>query len=780
MDIFVYTKAADLRQSCATTLTDLSALITALADPSTSTNQATLDRIAAQFAQLVYGDTEPLSIRFCTDASGTAPSWAGVEGYTVEVTLGRPTEDGRSRMTATTSFTYASNTYTGSLPLVGQPLQVWVRDNPRGGPLTLQIRVVGPTGTVETFAVPHLQVLGAVPSVGTQPSTPIPYATFTEVQAAQEAAAQSAAAAAQSAAEADGLGGLTWLSTGGRTSAEQAVEDLGAQPASSLLSSIDAFSGAWIAGHRYNARVGLDYVSGGFSTTFTLFVLSPRKLPAGRVKELTLACSGSGDFAVVLLRPNADGTASVVESAALNSSGSGVKTFVAGVDFPAWELDGMLQIGIQTGTSGAPGLRYASSGEGYSFFVGTASGTFSLSNTAAGEIYYAVTVAADEARSGGATLESVAGFSCLPAGWSNGGSTWTFSSASRSATSGATGLSNQLRSGARFGLDARTLRWEFSLGSGSSIAAFLTNPIEGGINAGSLVRVNAADQLLEIYGAYTGSNTPALVTSTAAVITSGTRYVLEWTKSGRSFTVALKTRGGTTVATLTRTATPWGYSTYPSFGYDQGAMQGAPGVAAIAGAVTVYELEHRANVRVRPRLMIIGDSITEGFAVTDAQKWSALLAAQIGQYEVCSSGIGGATTTSVLGRLASELLAIRPQNVIIFLGTNADASFATNIVTLAYSAHRAGANVYVCTVPTSSTHTATVNGMAAWVRKIALDLALTNSGAGSGVVAALYAGTDAGGGAFNDSLHPNADGHAAMAARVLADAPELASVFPAP
>ena len=405
-------------------------------------------------------------------------------------------------------------------------------------------------------------------------------------------------------------------------------------------------------------------------------------------------------------------------------------------------------------------------------FIGTASGTVAMSNTAGGTLFYTVDVAAEEPRRGGATLEWT-DFGCAPVGWTNGGSTWTFSPVTRAATSGTVGLANQLRTGLRYGLDKRTLRWEFSLGSASSIAAFLTNPVEGGIQSGSLVYVDAAAQQIQVYGRYTGSNTPALITSTACALTSGVRYVFEWTKSGRTFTAAVKTRGGTTVASITRTATPWGYSTYPSFGYDQGTMQGAPGVAAIAGSVSVFSFDHRAACMVNPDLYILGDSITEGFGVTDAQKWTGLVEAALGVARVAHSGIGGATTTSALGRITSEITSLRPRNVLIYLGTNPDASFAANIVTMAYAAQQLGANVYFATVPTSSTNTASVNGLAAWIRKIAFDVALTTGGAGTSLVTASYTNTDANGNSYNDSLHPNAVGNLAMYNRIVTDAPEL-------
>jgi lysophospholipase L1-like esterase len=542
----------------------------------------------------------------------------------------------------------------------------------------------------------------------------------------------------------------------------------GLVPAENLPVTPDANPLNSLATHRYLRRTGADFASGGLTTVSTIFLLSPRRLPPGRVVNVRLHNGSTGNFRLCLVRPNGSGGVTIVERSADIAGTSGTQTLVAGVDFPQWILDGALQIGVQC-QSGAPGLRYDNSiGEGYQFLASTVT----LSNTAGGTVFYTVDVAVEEPRRGGATLEWD-DFGSLPVGWTNGGSAWAFSPTTRAATSSTAGLTNQLRTGLRYGLDKRTIRWEFTLGSLSSIAAFLTNPVEGGIQSGSLVYVSAADQQIQIYGRYTGANAPTLITSAACTLAANTRYVFEWTKSGRSFTAAVKTLGGTTVATITRTATPWGYSTYPAYGYDQGTMQGAPGVAVIAGSVSVFSFDHRAACMVSPNLYILGDSITEGFSVTDAQKWPALVEASLGSARVAYSGIGGANTAGSLARLAAEISSLRPRNVLIYLGTNPDGSFAANIVTLAYAAQQLGANVYVATVPTSSTNTTAINALAPWIRKVAFDLALTSGGAGTSLITASYTNTDANGNNATDSVHPNSAGHLAMFTRIGVDAPEL-------
>jgi lysophospholipase L1-like esterase len=529
----------------------------------------------------------------------------------------------------------------------------------------------------------------------------------------------------------------------------------------------------------YNATFGSDYVSGGLETNVNIALVNVAKVPTGNLREVRVLIGGTlgtGVFRVLLLRSNLNGTFNVLATSAdYTASVGGLQTLTAGQHFPAdWEVGGRVVVGIQ-GVASAARIFYSNSaGPGYWFFSGLASGTTTFSLTAVGEIYYNCTVrATTKTNQTKCPLEIVDNFSAIPSGWSNTG--WVSSSASKSATSSTAGLSNQLRTNLAYGLDARTVEWVFSFVGASAVCGFLSNPIEGGVQAGSLIRTDAGNSKLQIFSRYTGANAPTLIAAAdTPALAQNTKYRLRIEKRGLTLNITLLSIGGTVLATLSRTTTPLGYTTFPTFGYDQGTLQGAPGVALLAGtSMTVWEHTHYADARRGAKLYIGGDSITEGFSVSDAAKYGALVRDELGEFNVHISAIGGSTTSTAGARFVAELQAIRPQNVVVYLGTNTDASFATNIQIIRSICDQIGANFYACTVPTNSTHTATVNGLAGYVGKIKFDLALTNSGAGTGVLAALYDNTDANSNAYNDGIHPNPLGHAAMLARMQTDAPEL-------
>lgn len=85
MDLYFYTGRLDL---AATSLTDLQALIAALADQTTTTNAATIDRVTGKVGPLIQSDSgEALNLYFYSSTS-TVASWVSDTATTLALGLG--------------------------------------------------------------------------------------------------------------------------------------------------------------------------------------------------------------------------------------------------------------------------------------------------------------------------------------------------------------------------------------------------------------------------------------------------------------------------------------------------------------------------------------------------------------------------------------------------------------------------------------------------------------------------------------------------------------------
>lgn len=108
----------------ATSLTDAQALFTAMGDPSTAANIATIGRVMSKLDTLVQSDSgEPLVLSSIDDAAGTISSWVTDNGTTLAVGLGDPDPSTTFLYASTSSFAISGNTRTGTLALNTSRLQ---------------------------------------------------------------------------------------------------------------------------------------------------------------------------------------------------------------------------------------------------------------------------------------------------------------------------------------------------------------------------------------------------------------------------------------------------------------------------------------------------------------------------------------------------------------------------------------------------------------------------------------------------------------------------------
>ena len=71
----------------------------------------------------------------------------------------------------------------------------------------------------------------------------------------------------------------------------------------------------------------------------------------------------------------------------------------------------------------------------------------------------------------------------------------------------------------------------------------------------------------------------------------------------------------------------------------------------------------------QPKLVCLGDSLTEGYGIESRHRWSDLLTKDL-QIEIINKGISGDTTAGMLSRFHYDVIAHQPTHVIIMGGTN--------------------------------------------------------------------------------------------------------------
>lgn len=506
----------------------------------------------------------------------------------------------------------------------------------------------------------------------------------------------------------------------------------------------------------------------GTSASSPIFVSNFNELPKGKVKFIgvDIKSIGDGNIKILAVEPNYNNGFNVVETldATVNRVGLNV------LSIPNWVINDNKFIAIQTLNGGATISYQTTGGEGYFYKLGEVTGNDNIPLfTQGGRIVYNVFVekTVESLDLSKRYLENV-DFKSLPNNWSNNGS---FNFDGTKAVSTTTGLSNYLVSDLTYGIDNRRLRWRFELTNDAEVC-FLTIPREGGINAGSQIRVDAVGKALKIMQNH-NSNTVVYSEPLGFDIQTGQEYIIDVLKKGRSIEVELIGVDNGNYKKIKRT-TNINYQTYPTFtGYDQGALHGSPAITTLSGVINVYEFKHTYLSKENPIIRVDGDSITEGWLVSDKDKYGGLLKQELGDREVVVSGIGGTQTEGLLMRYKGELNVIKPKYHLIYIGTNTDNELAVNLMMLLSLVIRNGSIPLVATIPTRATDTTFINNLPSYITVVKFDLALSASGAGSALIKKLYQSQDLDGNVYIDTLHPNALGNKKMLDRIKVDAPEV-------
>ena len=187
--------------------------------------------------------------------------------------------------------------------------------------------------------------------------------------------------------------------------------------------------------------------------------------------------------------------------------------------------------------------------------------------------------------------------------------------------------------------------------------------------------------------------------------------------------------------------------------------------AAVVGAIVLYRAfvarPHVTNEHPRGETIVcFGDSLTAGTGATAGASYPDQLARLIGR-PVINAGVPGDTTAAALARLERDVLARSPRIVCITLGGNdlkngvpRDEAFA-NLTVIVRRIHATGALVVVggIDIPLLG------RGFGSAYRELAEET-------GAVLIPDVLDGIMGKPALMSDTIHPNADGYAVMAARV--------------
>jgi lysophospholipase L1-like esterase len=175
----------------------------------------------------------------------------------------------------------------------------------------------------------------------------------------------------------------------------------------------------------------------------------------------------------------------------------------------------------------------------------------------------------------------------------------------------------------------------------------------------------------------------------------------------------------------------------------------------------------------RVKLVCIGDSLTEGYGIRQAYRWSNLLNKDLNM-EIINSGISGDTTSGMLARFHNMVIVHNPTHVIITGGTNdlwfnlSDEQIISNILAMTRYARYNGI-ISIIGIPTpyyydkqvcpnstfldAKTHSERIEGYRKKLISFALEDGLNIIDFSLNMTCDLF---------LEDGLHPNERGHEIM------------------
>ena len=292
------------------------------------------------------------------------------------------------------------------------------------------------------------------------------------------------------------------------------------------------------------------------------------------------------------------------------------------------------------------------------------------------------------------------------------------------------------------------------------------------IQKGALYLVHGDTNTITLHGQYAGDATiPTVKASTQLpfTITAGKKYLLDVFKTGWKHTFTI-----TDMETMQSASVTFDNSTQKNSGSYCGKGWGGPGVISMSGDVVFHNHRYYVSNYKTPRVMFIGDSITEGTnmgaGVDIKNRWCSLLRSQYFGYDALICGRGGATSGDIISRMdAFETLDIKPDIVIILDGTNerSDSGLSgwkTNMPLIVSKIESWGAKPIICVPPVSSSGFSYIAEMRDFIlaqgwNTIRMDIATSLNHDGQTYDSSLY----------TDGVHPNIKGSRQMFERAVQD-----------
>lgn len=351
-------------------------------------------------------------------------------------------------------------------------------------------------------------------------------------------------------------------------------------------------------------------------------------------------------------------------------------------------------------------------------------------------------------------------FNSLPNGWVN--NNFTVNNGLQSPVSGGTDTTAYWDIYST--LDAHTVRARIKIvNTESSFALFKKYKLQGGIAV-----IDCGKQVMNLYKTWEGADIPETVVSAPITIkiVANREYMVSYEKANGSF------HRLTITDTVTGQSNSLSYlnSSHPFSEY-AGKQWGSPGVMFLSGNIIVKKFEFISTAPRDSKVMIFGDSITEGHGLDDNRATyydrcaSKVMQDLKGSCVICGRGSGD--SADLLLRMDFELTKFTPKYVVVIIGTNDTSitTWQTNIEIAISKIKSAGAIPIICVPPVGGV---LVEQIAFYLRNkdytvVRMDYATSIDNDGLTQDTTL----------FVDSLHPNAAGNLKMYKQLLIDAPEI-------